>query len=227
MTRVSTGIRGLDYVLKGGFIPARAYIVRGGPGVGKTIAGMHFIDAGLRAGESVLFIGLNQSIPHVLEEGEALGLRLEKAAFLDLTPSSETFTEMQTYDIFSPAEVERDPITRMIADKIVEVQPQRIFIDGFSQFRHLASDAFHLRRLVQSFFTYATQSGATVLVSCDEPDNSRDRDFQSAADGVITLQSSEAGRTVRISKFRGSAFHQGSHAMHLTGEGIIVAPLAA
>jgi circadian clock protein KaiC len=227
MTRVSTGIQGLDNILNGGFIRARAYVVRGGPGVGKTIAGMHFIHAGLRAGESVLFIGLNQPVAHILEESETLGLPLRKAAFLDLTPSTETFTEMHTYDIFSPAEVERDPITRMIAEKIMEVQPQRIFIDGFSQFRHLAGDAFHLRRLVQSFFTYATQLGATVLVSCDQPDNSQDCDFQFVADGVITLQSSETVRTVQISKFRRSAFHQGSHVMQLTGEGIIVAPTAA
>jgi circadian clock protein KaiC len=227
MTRISTGVAGLDQILKGGFIASRAYIVRGGPGVGKTIAGMHFLHTGMTSGERVLFISLDQERDQLLAESEMLGLPLEKAEFLDLTPEAETFTEMHTYDIFSPPEVERDPITKMISEKITEVKPQRIFIDGFSQFRHLASDAFHLRRLVQAFFRYATQNGSTILVSYDETDKCRDRDFQSVADGVITLESSGNTRSVYVTKFRGSDFHPGVHVMRLTGEGIVVFPLAA
>jgi circadian clock protein KaiC len=34
--RVSTGIEGLDEVLCGGLLAGRVYLVRGGPGVGKT-----------------------------------------------------------------------------------------------------------------------------------------------------------------------------------------------
>jgi circadian clock protein KaiC len=40
--RLSSGIRGFDEVLHGGFIPGRAYLVRGGPGSGKTTLGLHF-----------------------------------------------------------------------------------------------------------------------------------------------------------------------------------------
>lgn len=39
--RLSTGIAGLDYILMGGLIPQRAYLVRGGPGSGKTTLGLH------------------------------------------------------------------------------------------------------------------------------------------------------------------------------------------
>ena len=34
--RLPTGIAGLDEILGGGLIPARAYLLRGGPGTGKT-----------------------------------------------------------------------------------------------------------------------------------------------------------------------------------------------
>jgi circadian clock protein KaiC len=44
--RSSTGIEGLDEILQGGLVPCRAYLVRGGPGTGKTTLGLHFLAAG-------------------------------------------------------------------------------------------------------------------------------------------------------------------------------------
>ena len=59
--RVSTGISGLDEVLQGGLIPGRAYLVRGGPGSGKTTLGLHFLTADGRDGTSALFISLGET----------------------------------------------------------------------------------------------------------------------------------------------------------------------
>src|SRR5690554_1913070 len=56
--RISTGVQGLDEVLKGGLPARRAYLVRGGPGTGKTTLGLHFLSAGAQAGESALLISL-------------------------------------------------------------------------------------------------------------------------------------------------------------------------
>ncbi|MDF2693591.1 MAG: putative circadian clock protein KaiC, partial [Labilithrix sp.] len=44
--RLSTGVAGLDEALHGGLLPGRTYVVRGGPGTGKTILGLHFLTAG-------------------------------------------------------------------------------------------------------------------------------------------------------------------------------------
>jgi KaiC/GvpD/RAD55 family RecA-like ATPase len=40
---LSTGIAGLDELLRGGFIPNRMYLVEGLPGAGKTTLGMQFL----------------------------------------------------------------------------------------------------------------------------------------------------------------------------------------
>jgi circadian clock protein KaiC len=45
-------------------------------------------------------------------------------------------------------------------------------------------------------------------------------------DGVIDLEFSQEGRTIRVTKFRGSDFHAGHHPMRLTGTGLQV-PLKA
>src|SRR3954465_14696740 len=49
--RLSTGIAGLDDVLRGGLIPGEAYVIRGASGTGKTTLGVQFLVAGARRGE--------------------------------------------------------------------------------------------------------------------------------------------------------------------------------
>src|SRR5215471_5666294 len=146
--RISTGVDGLDYVLHGGLLPGRAYLVHGEPGTGKTTLGLHF----LSAGQPGLLIAFGQPDKHIREDAHSLGLNIEHVTILDLTPPPEVFSEVQIYDIFSPAEVEREPISREIAKAIEDVKPQRIFVDSFGYFRNFASDIFHQRRLTQSFF---------------------------------------------------------------------------
>lgn len=43
LTRISTGIAGLDEILSGGLITQQAYLIRGQPGSGKTTLGFHLI----------------------------------------------------------------------------------------------------------------------------------------------------------------------------------------
>jgi len=49
--RASTGIEGLDYILKGGLSRNRLYLVQGNPGTGKTTMGLQFLLEGERKGD--------------------------------------------------------------------------------------------------------------------------------------------------------------------------------
>jgi len=227
MIRVSTGIPGLNEILHGGWLDRRAYVVRGGPGTGKTTVGMHFMAAGAEAGEHGLFVSFDETGTQIRTDAAALGMNLENVDFMDLAPAPEAFREMLTYDIFSPIEVEKYPITHLISDKIEEIRPARVFIDGFSQFGQLATDSFHCRRLVQSCFRFVTQSGATLLVSCDGADPRRDLDIESVADGVLVLEALESSRRLRVLKFRGSGHETGAHVIRLTASGIVAFLAAA
>lgn len=66
-----------------------------------------------------------------------MGLNLDRVKFLDLSPTADSFTSDQTYDIFSPAEVEQAPVNQSIVEAIDRLQPQRIFLDAITQFRFL------------------------------------------------------------------------------------------
>jgi circadian clock protein KaiC len=222
--RLSTGITGLDEILCGGLIPERSYLIRGGPGCGKTTLGLHFLTEGTAKGERSLLITLGEPEAELRANAQVLGFDLAQVHFLDLSPNATFFTEVQTYDIFSPAEVEREPVTRRILDQIETLHPQRVFLDAMTQFRYLATDAFQFRKQVLSFLRFLIEQGATVLFTSEGSASNPDDDLQFMSDGVIHLELQPASRTLRVSKFRGSDFRSGDHTMRLTDQGMLVFP---
>ena len=86
--RISLGITGLNEVIGGGLISQRSYLVRGGPGTGKTTLGFHFLAAGVALGETPLFITLGEPEAQLRANAASLGFDMEARAFLDLSPSS-------------------------------------------------------------------------------------------------------------------------------------------
>ena len=222
--RLSLGIAGLDEILRGGFIPQRAYLVRGGPGTGKTTLGVHFLAAGAALGENTLLITLGEPAEQILENGQKIGLNLDNVTFLDLSPDSSFFTKVQSYDIFSPAEVEREPVTKQIVEKVEELKPNRVFIDSMTQFRFLAADSFQFRKQVLSCIRFLLESKATLLFTSENSPEVPDNDLQFMSDGVINVQFQEEKRTVNVTKFRGSDFRDGVHSLRLGHQGIEVFP---
>lgn len=58
---ISTGIAGLDAILRGGLTPRRTYLIEGEPGTGKTTTGLQFLTEDARNGESVAYITLAET----------------------------------------------------------------------------------------------------------------------------------------------------------------------
>lgn len=223
-TRVLTGIDGFDEVLLGGLIPEQAYMLKGGPGTGKTTLGMHFLETGAVRKEKSLFISLGESETQIRRNAGRIGLDLQGITILDLSPSPEFFTEAQAYDIFSPADVEAAPITQKIIEQIEALQPQRVFVDSITQLRYLSTDGFQFHKQVLSFIRFLTGQNATVLFTSEGTIQAPDDDLQFLSDGVIHLKSYDDIRFVEVTKFRGSSFQRGAHVLRLTESGMIVFP---
>ncbi len=221
---MSTGIDGLDDVLHGGCLPKRAYLLRGGPGCGKTTLGLQILATGAAQGEHTLFITLSEAEEQIRSNAHALGIDLTNVHFLDLSPNSEVFTQMESYDIFSPSEVEREPTTQKIIEEVQRLQPQRVFLDSMTQLRYLSNDAFQFRKQVLSFLRFLSEQHATVFFTSEGSTVTPDDDLQFMSDGVISLAFSGEERTISVSKFRGSSFRTGLHTMRLTDTGMRVFP---
>lgn len=222
VTRKITGVEGLDEVLCGGLLAERAYLLRGQPGTGKTILGLHF----LTAGDSGLLVALEESEADVRANASRLGFDLDAAnvEVLDLSPDSTYFTEDQGYDLFEPDEVEGGSIRSSITDAVDRVDPERVFVDPVSLLRQLSPDDYQFRKEAASMIRYFTDRGGTVLFSTQPSTDEDDADLQFLADGALELDRSAKGRTISVEKFRGSDFASGRHTLRITDEGLVVYP---
>ncbi len=224
LQRVSTGVSGLDEILSGGLIPGRTYLVRGGPGTGKTTLGLHFLTDGARKAEPVLFITLGESEAQLRQNARPLGFDLQGVSILDLSPGEEFFAEAESYDIFSPAEVERESMTQQIIQEVERLKPLRVFIDSMTQFRYLSTDAFQFRRQTLSFLRFLVNRECTVILTSDTSPDAPDDDLRFMSDGSMILDLNPEGRSLSMSKFRGSGYRTGEHSFRLDSQGMTVFP---
>jgi len=74
------------------------------------------------------------------------------------------------------------------------------------------------------FYASYKEQHATVFLTSEGSNDSPDDDLQFMSDGVFTLAFFGEERTISVSKFRGSSFHSGHHAMRLTERGMQVFP---
>lgn len=225
LPRRSTGIDGLDDILCGGLVAGRSYLIRGEPGTGKSILGLHFLSAGIDAGETVLYINLEEPTEQIHDNAASLGFDLTGVEFLDLSPSSDFFSEDQSYSVFESSEVEQAPMAEQITDRVSELEPDRVFLDPVTQFRYLTSDDYQFRKQVSSFMRYLKEHDATVLFTSQWSETTPDDDLQFLADGVIRLEQQEYGRTVEVPKLRGSDKRSGRHSLVISEEGLTVHPV--
>lgn len=75
VSKLSTGIPGLDEILHGGLIPRQCYLVAGGPGLGKTTVGLHFLSGGDEKGR--LFVSLGEAESQLRSNAENSGLSMD------------------------------------------------------------------------------------------------------------------------------------------------------
>lgn len=222
--RLSTGIDRLDEILYGGFIPERSYMLRGTAGAGKTILGHHFLAAGYEQDETALFINLEEDLTDLKANAASLGFDTDAIEFLDLSPTSEVFTEDQSYEVFRASEVEQDPHTDEIASAVTELDPDRVVVDPITQLRYLTSDDYQFRKQVVGFMRFLKEQNATVLFTVQDTPSLPTDDLEFITDGTILLDVKSHGRSINIPKFRGSPTKDGRHAYRITNDGIRVFP---
>lgn len=222
--RILTDVNGLDVILCGGFLENRAYLVRGKAGTGKTTLGLHYLTAESAEQRKNLFITFGETPDQIRENAETINIDVSAIDFLDLSPASTFFSELESYDIFTSAEVEREPITKAITEALDKLKPARVFIDAMTQLQYLSNDAYDFRRYISSFLRYLMERDTTILFTSEENATVSDEDLQFVADGVIHLKQDLERRAIRVVKFRGSDFIGDFHTMRLTEDGMVIYP---
>ncbi|RMG79188.1 MAG: hypothetical protein D6712_20110, partial [Chloroflexi bacterium] len=217
---VTTGCLELDELLDGGIGYGSSVIIRGGPGSGKTIFGLHFIAAAVRANDPALIISFAEPEDKIRQYASGLNIDISKAAFLDLTPTPDRLADNEPYEIFIPDDIEKRPITRSIVESIEKKKPKRVFIDGFSLFRYLYSDLYQYRRQIVALMRFLRDHGATAIFASEMTEQSKDEELAFAADSVLTLTRTSSVHYLSIEKNRAGAYCRGHHAFVITDTGV-------
>jgi circadian clock protein KaiC len=220
--RLSTGVDGLDEVCLGGLRPGRVYAVRGDPGAGKTILGYHWLTADPDA--DALFVAFEEREADVRRNAAELGFDLSDVEVLDLSPADERFFEDDAYTVFTPDEVEQPTVTGQLAGALADDPPARVFVDPLSELRALSPDDHQFRRRTAALFGHLRREGVTVLFTTQPTHDAPDDDLAFLADGSLDLRRSETGRTIEVTKFRGSDFRTGRHTLRIADTGLAVYP---
>lgn len=226
---LSTGIEGLDDVLRGGFTSDRLYLVEGSPGSGKTTLALQFLLEGARKGESSLYITLSETAVELRSVAAAHGWSLDGIHIHEVLPSESILDPAEQYSIFHPSDIEMGTMTKGVLSIVEKIKPVRVVLDSLSALQLLASNALIYRRQVLAFKQFFASRSCTALFLDDRTASDGDLQVRSIAHGVITLErmATDYGgirRRMEIIKYRGIAFREGLHDYKIQHGGLIVYP---
>ena len=225
----STGIPGLDNVLRGGLPRDRLYVIEGDPGAGKTTIALQFLLEGVRQGESVLYVTLSETAEELYEVAESHGWSLAGVHLLELDALAERLQDDSEYTVYHPADVELGETTKRIREEVERIKPSRVALDSVSELRILSQTDARYRREILGFKQFFVGRGCTVLILDDRAGQADEQQLQSIAHGVIRMQrqTREYGvtrRQIHIVKMRAVRFKDGLHDFVIRTGGLEVFP---
>lgn len=225
----STGVVGLDDVLRGGLARDRVYLLEGTPGTGKTTAALQFLMAGAAAGERGLYITLSETEEELKATATSHGWDINNLSVFELIPPDDLLDEQQQQSLLYSSDLELGETTRMIFKAIEDIEPSRVVIDSLSEIRLLAGGSLRYRRQILALKHYFARHNVTVLMLDDMTADVLDKTVHSVAHAVIRLEElaplyGAERRRLRVVKYRGQQFRGGFHDFMIRRGGLEVFP---
>ena len=201
MKLVSTGIKGLDWMLGGGIPQGYLVSVIGSCGTGKTTLGLHFIYEGLKNGEKCLVISFDEDEAGLIQTAEGYGMNFS-AHSDDLL-----VVRLDAEEVKKKVEGFEDHLKRIFET----IKPLRVLIDPLTILETLFDDAGRysflakIRGIVKAI-------GATGIITgesnIEKPSSSKFGIMEYVSDGIIVLKTyrenelEEAILSIEIIKMR-------------------------
>lgn len=227
--RISTGNPALDDILGGGLDFNRMYLYEGRPGTGKTTLALEFLLEGARRGERVLYITLSETQRELRLVARRHGWSLDAVEVFELVPPETTLDPDRELTVLHPAEMELSETTKLVFDRVKQVDPTRVVFDSLSEMRLLAQSSLRYRRQVLALKHFFASRQCTVILLDDLSSQETDLQLHSIAHGVVLLEqlAIEYGaerRRLRVVKMRGIGFRGGYHDFTIEKGGLSIFP---
>jgi circadian clock protein KaiC len=224
LTKVPSGIRGLDDISNGGLPRGRATLLAGGPGSGKTVVALQTLVSGTTSGEPGIFVAFEEDSARIVANASTFGWNLPELEknelfFLDAKPRP---------DVVCAGQFDLEGLLAGLKIKADQMGAKHIVFDSIDVLLSLLDNPIAERRELFRLNDWLVASELTGIITCKNSDASLSsldyQDFmQYMVDCVIFLrhdvENRVARRTLRIVKYRGSGFYAGEVALTLGDNG--------
>src|SRR5260370_200806 len=226
---MQTGIYGLDEIFLGGILKGNLILVEGAAGAGKTLMGLEFIYRGITEHDEPGIIVVFETSPRkLIRDAAGFGWDLEELQQQNKLKIIFTSAQVLDQELRSP--------DSLLLDAAAEIGAQRIFIDGISLLRALATDngangTASYRELLQQLIEGLQRENLTAMLSHEviahQEESSALEVAEFLADTVIILKRDHLHRSIirslEVIKSRGQDYEAGKHTLRITaGKGLEV-----
>jgi circadian clock protein KaiC len=219
LERVPTGIPGLDIVLRGGFLKAGIYILRGEPGTGKTIFGNQFCFNHAVAGHHAVYVTL------LAETHDRMLQHMQTMSFFEPARIPDGIYYVNGFRV-----LEDDGIKGFIDLLRREIRTHNatlLVLDGLVVTEEASGSDRDFRKFIHELQAHIAIEGCTALLLTDGRRNEYHPEH-TMVDGLIELHDVlfgvQAERELEVPKFRGTDVLRGRHSFRITDRGIVVYP---
>jgi len=248
--RVPTGIPGLDRMLGGGLLEGRPYLVTGGTGSGKSLLGLTFLLEGLRRGEEVLLVAVDEPPSEIMENVQSFGWDLSAVKTLDANPGTRaikrsaavqeirTMTDLKSMRDLSQEskrasdieDISIQSIQLKLRQQMSNIPFRRVLVDSITSIRRFAvkasQDPQAERTEIQSLLRFLSEQGATSLITATPGNPAVLTPEEILTRGEILLTRKWVGdrsvRQMKIVRMRGSSHDPERRPFVITEQGIVI-----
>jgi len=198
--RRSSGIQKLDDLIEGGFKEGSVVMIEGDAGSGKSTLAIHYLLSGVKAGEKVIYLSIEESEKNFLDNMGRFGFNIQEYQktdhFLFYECNAQRLREFLEKGILG------------IEDKISQMHATRLVIDSVSAFALLYETEAKQRTAVQRLFEKLKSWGITTLIISESSSDYSSFGLQYIVDGWIRMRYKKVGRerirTIEVLKMRGT-----------------------
>lgn len=231
LSKVRSGIRGLDDITGGGLPRGRSTLVCGGAGCGKTLLGMEFLVRGATEfGEPGVFIAFEETAEELARNVASLGhdvrsLVARKLLYVDHVEVDHEGSEAGDFNL--------EGLFVRLKHALEQVNAKRVVLDTIENLFSGFTDASIIRAELQRLFHWLKQNHLTAIVTGERGDGTLTRQGieEYVSDCVILLDhrvnEQLATRRLRIVKYRGSQHGTDEYPFMIDDRGIVVVPVTS
>jgi KaiC/GvpD/RAD55 family RecA-like ATPase len=236
MDRISTGVKGLDEKMQGGFFKGSSNLITGKTGTGKTIFAISFLYKGALQGESGVYVTTEQRDKDVKADIESMfgwdikSLESKKLIrFVSIKPALPT-RGLTEGDMVRLVKSYVYGISDKILDAIKEVGAKRVVLDSVSFIEMFIKDEYLARAALMQLVDTLKESDVTAFLTGTIPETSEALSgggiVEYIVDTVVKMEfvpvAEEFKRTLTIRKMRRTDHSTLIHPFEITKEGMRV-----